>query len=90
MKKLILPLVVLFGLAGCSNMNPTEQRLLTGTTGGAAGGAIIGALAGHAGAGALIGAGAGLAGGFLYDQWRKSESRAYQSGYAQGQASRGY
>ena len=86
MKKLILPLVVLFGLAGCSNMNPTEQRLLTG----AAGGAIIGALAGHAGAGALIGAGAGLATGFVYDQWKKSEARAYQSGYAQGQANRGY
>ncbi len=89
MKKLILPLVLAMGLAGCSNMNPTEQRLLTGTSGGAAGGAIIGALAGHAGAGALIGAGAGLVGGFVYDQVKKDESKAYQAGYAQGQQSRG-
>jgi len=56
-------------LVGCSNMTPTEQRLLSGSAIGAVGGAAVGGLAGgHAGTGALIGAGAGALGGYLYDQ----------------------
>ena len=76
-----------FGLAGCADLNATQQRTLTGGVGGAAGGAVIGAIAGNAGVGALIGAGAGAAGGYLYDQHKKGEERAYQRGVSAGRAS---
>ena len=75
---LLLPAALLtLGLGGCAGMNDTQQRTLTGGAGGAAGGAIIGALAGNAGLGALIGAGVGAGGGYLYDQHKQSEHRAY-------------
>ena len=67
-------------LAGCAGLTDTEQRLLTGGTLGAAGGAAIGSLSGNAGLGAGIGAAAGLAGGYLFDQHRQAEERAYQQG----------
>jgi hypothetical protein len=75
------------GLAGCSDLSSTQQRTLTGGLAGGAGGAVIGAIAGNAGAGALIGAGVGAAGGYLYDQHKKGEERAYQSGVSAGRAS---
>ena len=71
MRKLILAAVMAaLPLAGCADMNPTQQRALSGTAIGAGGGAIIGALAGNAGLGAGIGAAAGLAGGLIYNQAR--------------------
>jgi hypothetical protein len=72
MKKLILAAaVVVLPLAGCADMNPTQQRALSGTAIGAGGGAIIGAMAGNAGLGAGIGAAAGLAGGLIFDQVKR-------------------
>jgi len=80
-------LVGAIALTGCSNMNPTEQRALSGTAIGAAGGAAIGAIAGNDGLGALVGAGAGLDGGLIYDQVKKSEQNSYNQGYAAGKRS---
>jgi hypothetical protein len=51
-------------LAGCENMDTTQQRALSGGAIGAGGGAAIGAIVGGPGAvvgGALIGAGGGAA-----------------------------
>lgn len=85
MRKLTIAVVLLaLSVAGCSNLSPTEQRALTGTGIGTAGGAVIGAIAGNAGLGAGIGAAAGLAGGLLYDQAKKGQASAYQSGYRAG------
>ncbi|MBK8907369.1 MAG: hypothetical protein IPM60_05555 [Rhodospirillales bacterium] len=71
-------------LAGCADMTDTQQRTLTGGAGGAAGGAVIGALAGNAAMGAAIGGAAGLAGGFLWDQHKQTEERAFRQGYETG------
>jgi uncharacterized protein YcfJ len=71
-------------LTGCSNLNSTEQRALTGTVGGAGVGAILGAIGGNAGLGALAGAGAGLAGGLIYDHVKKEEAASYNKGYQAG------
>ncbi len=71
-------------LTGCSDMSASQQRVLTGTAGGAVAGTAIGAIAGNAGMGAVIGAGAGLAGGALYDYHKRSEDSAYQRGVQQG------
>ncbi len=62
-------------LPGCAGLNDTQQRALTGTGVGAAGGAVLGAIGGSAGLGALAVAGAGLAGGLLFDSMKKSEVR---------------
>ena len=83
MKRMAVALLLVL-LAGCSDMTPTQQRLTTGTVGGAGAGAIIGAIAGNAGMGAAIGAGAGLVGGALYDHYKKNEEAAYQKGYSEG------
>jgi len=80
---------MLFLLAGCANLTPTQQRAATGTMGGAAGGAVIGATAGNAGMGAAIGAGAGLLGGLAVDQIQKSKDRSYQEGVAAGRSQSG-
>ena len=76
MKKMVI-LVILGSvlLGGCSGMSYTEQRTLSGGAIGAAGGALIGAAAGSPGTGAAIGAGAGLLGGYLYDQYQKSQGQ---------------
>jgi osmotically inducible lipoprotein OsmB len=78
---------LLLGLAGCADLSPTAQRTGTGALAGSAGGALIGAMAGNAGMGALIGAGVGAAGGYLYDQHKQSEQRAYTQGVQAGRAS---
>jgi osmotically inducible lipoprotein OsmB len=80
-------LIISLALAGCSGMSPTQQRTLSGGAMGAAGGAAIGAIAGNAGLGAVIGGAAGLTGGFLYDQYRRSEEASFQRGYQQGRSS---
>jgi hypothetical protein len=72
---------------GCSEMSPTQQRVLSGGALGAAGGAAIGAMAGNAGMGALIGAGVGAGGGYLYDRHQQAKETAYQQGYQQGRQS---
>jgi osmotically inducible lipoprotein OsmB len=74
-KLVILVIVGVFWVGGCSSMSYTEQRVLSGGAIGAGGGAIIGAAAGSAAAGAAIGGGAGLLGGYLYDQYQKSQGR---------------
>ncbi len=80
----LIVLAVALPLAACGDLNPTQQRALTGSAAGAAGGAVIGAIAGNAGMGALIGAGAGLAGGLLVDHSKRQQQRAYEQGVADG------
>lgn len=83
--KLAMRVVVVAGLvAGCSGMNDTQQRALSGTGIGAAGGAVLGAIGGNAGLGALVGAGAGLAGGLIYDNVQKGDQASYDRGYRNG------
>jgi len=74
-KYLVLTLAALLFVGACSGMSYTEQRVLSGGAIGAGSGALIGAAAGSAGTGALIGGGAGLLGGYLYDQYQKSQGR---------------
>ena len=69
-------------LSGCAGLNNTEQRALTGTGIGTAGGAVLGAIGGNAGLGALAGAGAGLLGGLIFDNVRTNEETAYRRGYS--------
>jgi len=83
-KTIVVLAVATVAVAGCSNMNATQQRAVTGTGIGAAGGAVIGAIAGNAGLGAGIGAAAGLAGGLIYDQVKKDQASQYQKGYNAG------
>ncbi len=73
MKGTVTSLVVvsMLGLAGCSNMNSTEQRTLRGGAVGAAGGAVIGAISGCAWCGAAIGGAVGAGAGYAYDQVKK-------------------
>lgn len=64
--------VGMLALVGCSNMNTTQQRTLSGAGIGAATGAAVGAIAGGSMAtGAAIGTAAGAAGGYLYDKSQK-------------------
>jgi osmotically inducible lipoprotein OsmB len=72
-KYLSLTLAALLLVGACSGMDYTAQRTLSGGAIGAGSGALIGAAAGSAGTGALIGGGAGLLGGYLYDQYQKSQ-----------------
>jgi len=57
-------------VAGCTGMNDTEQRMLSGGAIGAGTGAVVGAVTGGLGiaTGAAIGAAAGVAGGYIVDQ----------------------
>jgi hypothetical protein len=64
-KNLVVALLCLGALAGCSNMSQREQRTLSGGALGAAGGAVIGAVTGSWVAGALIGGAGGAAVGAL-------------------------
>lgn len=74
-RQLFIPSLLLatLALSGCAGMSDTQQRTLSGSAIGAAGGAAIGAISGHAGKGALIGAGVGALGGYVYDQHQKSQ-----------------
>ena len=62
-------------IVGCSGMSNTEQRVLSGGAIGAGGGALIGWAAGCPACGAAIGAGTGMVGGYVYDQYQKSQGR---------------
>ena len=70
MKRLSAILLVgalVFGTVGCTNMNKTQQGLLSGAAGGAILGAGLGALTGGSGTtGALIGGGLGALAGGIY------------------------
>lgn len=65
-----LAMALLLATAGCSNMNSTEQSMLSGGAIGAGAGAVVGALTGGLGigTGAAIGAAAGAATGYIADQ----------------------
>ncbi len=84
MRKIIGAVVLAGLLGGCTGMNDTQQRALTGTVGGAGVGAVIGAIGGNAGLGAVAGAAAGLAGGLVWDQVKRNEAAAYQQGVQSG------
>jgi hypothetical protein len=73
-------MLCVLGLAGCSNLTPSQNTLLGGTAAGATGWAVLGAIAGNAGLGTLIGAGAGLVGGAIYNHVRDSEQQSYKQG----------
>jgi uncharacterized membrane protein len=74
-RTVVLVLLAVLMVAGCSGMSPTQQRVLSGGAIGAGSGALIGAAAGSPGTGAAIGAGAGVLGGYIYDQYEKSQGR---------------
>ena len=62
-------LALSLGLAGCSGMNQTQQKMLSGGAIGAAGGAAITALTGGCiWCGAAIGGAAGTAAGYVIAQ----------------------
>lgn len=84
MKNLVLISIFMVALTGCADLTTTQQRVLTAGAVGVAGGAVVGAIAGEAALGALTGAGAGALSGYLWDQHKKSEHRAYLRGYQQG------
>jgi osmotically inducible lipoprotein OsmB len=71
----VLLLVAAMLIGGCSGMSNTQQRTLSGGAIGASSGALIGWAAGCPACGAAIGGGAGLAGGYIYDQYEKSQGR---------------
>lgn len=63
-------LLSLLLVTGCTGLNSTEQRMLSGGAIGAGTGAVVGAVTGGLGVatGAAIGAAAGAAGGYIVDQ----------------------
>ncbi len=74
MKKLfiLLPVCAALTMTGCSNMNNTQQRELSGGAIGAAAGAGITAIAGGNPIwGAIGGAAVGVLGGYIYDKNQK-------------------
>ncbi|OGP71966.1 MAG: hypothetical protein A2Z73_04350 [Deltaproteobacteria bacterium RBG_13_60_28] len=74
-KTVILVVVAVMVLGGCSGMSYTEQRVLSGGAIGAGSGALIGWAAGCPACGAAIGGGAGMLGGYVYDSYEKSQGR---------------
>jgi osmotically inducible lipoprotein OsmB len=72
----VLAIVCIASLAGCSNMNDTQQRTLSGTGIGAGVGMGAAALTGGCvSCGAAIGAAAGAGSGYLYDRYQKNDGR---------------
>jgi YMGG-like Gly-zipper len=83
MKKVVILLIVatlfvgapLF-VGGCTTANTqTATRTLAGGAIGAGTGSLIGWAAGSPAAGAAIGGGVGLLGGYIYDQYKKSQGQ---------------
>jgi uncharacterized membrane protein len=75
MRKTVAIMVTALVMGGCAGMSPTEQRVLSGGAIGASGGTLIGLAAGSPAIGAAVGGGAGLLGGYVYDQYQKSQGR---------------
>ena len=71
----VLVMVAALLAGGCSGFSTTTQRTVSGSAIGAGSGALIGWAAGCPACGAAIGAGAGAAGGYIYDQYEKSQGR---------------
>jgi hypothetical protein len=71
-------------LAGCAGMSDTQKRT---TTGAAVGGTAVGVATGSWGW-AAAGAAAGAAGGYLYDQSKKDEQKAYEKGLKDAQTAK--
>ncbi len=70
----ILPLVAALTLTGCSGLDTTQQRTLSGSAIGAAAGAGITAIAGGNPIwGAIGGAAAGALGGYIYDKHEQGQ-----------------
>ncbi len=87
MPRLLIAVSLCLAAGACADLNPTQQRALTGTAAGATVGVVAGAIGGNAGLGLAAGAGAGLIGGLLVDQQRRAEDRAFQQGVAAGRLS---
>ncbi len=81
MKKfLALIILTLVGAGACATgdiNSATGERMLASTAVGAGSGALIGTAFHNPAAGALVGTGAGLLGGYLYDQYRKTQAPTY-------------
>lgn len=72
MKTLILSVLLVVFLFGCSGMTTREQRVLSGGAIGAGSGAAIAAIANSSvAAGSAIGAAAGALGGLIYDESKR-------------------
>lgn len=68
-RALLIPVTALLFLSACSDMNRTEQRVLSGGAIGAGTGAAVTVMTGGCVAcGAAIGGAAGAAGGYVYDK----------------------
>ena len=79
-----IPLLAgMLAIGGCANMSQTEQRTLSGAAIGTGVGAVVGAATGEWGW-AAGGAAIGAAGGYLYDQQKQKEQRAYEEGVQAG------
>ncbi len=88
MKKILSLGIVIITLAGCSNMDNTQQRTLSGAGIGAAAGAVGAAIFhGNPIWGAVGGAAVGAASGYLYDAHKKEQASEYNAGYQAGKTS---
>ena len=72
-------------MTGCSNMDTTQQRTLSGGAIGATAGAV-GAAIFHSNPiwGAVGGAAVGAASGYVYDMYEKDKQAEYNKGYQAG------
>lgn len=73
--------VLMAGLAGCANMNQTQQDTARGAGVGAAAGAVLGALTGGskgATRGAVLGGAVGAGGGYLWSQKMQEQKAAME------------
>ena len=72
----VLFALLVFLLAGCAHMSPTEQSTLSGGAIGAGAGAAVGAISGGSpGIGAAVGGAAGALGGYLLNQYNRDHYR---------------
>jgi hypothetical protein len=66
--------LALVGVTGCSNLNSTQERSLSGGAIGAGAGAVAGAATGGCiSCGAVIGGAIGAGAGYIYDQAEKNK-----------------
>lgn len=84
-----LPIILssAFLIVGCSNMDTTQQRTLSGGAIGATAGAV-GAAIFHSNPiwGAIGGAAVGAASGYVYDLYEKDKQAEYNKGYQAGKS----